>query len=184
MRKLKTNLGSFVLVFLLAVQGLFGWPQDLAGGASSLVGQDIIGGAAVAFKRPPRVRDISGGASMMLVKRRAPRRPTEPTEIARNKPSPQPGVPETDTNPAASNDEKAEVYNNQGNTFYSVGEYAKAIDAFKQALTFKPNDPLTFNNLGAAYFALNQNSAAIEAFQNAVKAKADDAESYFNLGIA
>ena len=31
-------------------------PQDIAGGASSLVGQDIIGGASIVFKRPPRVR--------------------------------------------------------------------------------------------------------------------------------
>src|SRR5438128_2648935 len=99
-----------MLVLLLTVQGLFGWPQDIAGGASALTGQDIIGGASITFKRPPRVRDLSGGASMMLVQRRAPRRPAGPTEIARNRPpnptQPRPGAPEVDTNPPASNDEK------------------------------------------------------------------------------
>ena len=130
MRKLKTNFASFMLVLLLVGQGLFGWPQDISGGASALAGQDIIGGAAITFKRPPRVRDLSGGASMMLVKRRAPRRPTEPTEIARNKPpnptQPQPGVPEADTNPQTSSDDKADAYNSQGNTLYDVGQYANA----------------------------------------------------------
>src|ERR1700687_3889658 len=91
LRKVKNKFAGLVLVLLVS-HGLFGWPQDLAGGASTLVGQDIIGGAAVTFKRPPRVRDLSGGASLLLVKRRPPRRPTESTQIARNKPSPQPGA--------------------------------------------------------------------------------------------
>ena len=105
--------------------------QDIAGGASSLVGQDIIGGAAIAFKRPPRVRDLSGGASVLIVRRR-PR----PTEIARNNPPkpPRPGTPEPQSTPTAISDEdRVEAYNNQGNTFYDVGQYAKAIEAYKTA---------------------------------------------------
>ncbi len=39
-------------------------PPQLSGGASAFQGQDIMGGAAIVFKRPQRVRDILGGAAM------------------------------------------------------------------------------------------------------------------------
>src|SRR5205809_3096874 len=50
--KLRTpNLNRSALALLLALAlmcaTLFGWPQDIAGGASALLGQDIIGGANV-----------------------------------------------------------------------------------------------------------------------------------------
>src|SRR5882757_4709961 len=111
-----TNLSKPALLLIIALlgQSLFGWPQDIAGGASSLVGQDIMGGGSVVFRRPPRVRDLSGGAGMLIVRRRAPRRP-DPTEAARNKPPrpPQPGQPEPDVKtPQISDEEKAEAYNN------------------------------------------------------------------------
>src|SRR2546430_7806774 len=38
------------------------------------------------------------------------------------------------------NEEKAAAFNDQGNTFYDTGQYAKAVEAYKQALSFKPND--------------------------------------------
>ena len=85
---------SLLLTLALLNQGFLGRPQDIAGGASSLVGQDIIGGAAIAFKRPPRVRDLSGGASVLIVRRR-PR----PTEIARNNPPKPQGVARPGPNP-------------------------------------------------------------------------------------
>src|SRR5258708_25239513 len=62
------KLGLFLTLALLS-QSLFGWPQDIAGGASALVGQDIMGGASVAFKRPPRVRDPPCGATPLILKR-------------------------------------------------------------------------------------------------------------------
>src|SRR5712691_11873064 len=114
---------------MLALLGrhIFGWPQDISGGASSLAGQDIIGGASVVFKRPPRVRDLAGGASALIARHRVVR-----TEIARNKPpKPLPGTPEP-TPQEPSNDDKAEAFNTQGNTLYEVGKYAEAVEAFKK----------------------------------------------------
>src|SRR2546428_10851765 len=61
-------------------------PQGISGGASAFQGQDIMGGAAVIFKRPQRVRDLAGGASMAIVKKSRPPRRPEPTEIAKNTP--------------------------------------------------------------------------------------------------
>ncbi len=196
-----SKLGIFLFIALLG-QTLFGWPpQDIAGGASSLIGQDIIGGASIVFRRPPRVRDLSGGASGFIVKHRAPHRPAEPTEIARNRPPkptepteiarnkppkpPEPGQTELEVKtPQISDEARVDAFNDQGNTLYDTGQYAKALDVYKQALSVKPQDPLTLNNLGAAYFALGQNKEAIDTFQSAVKAKPDDAESYLNLGVA
>ena len=39
-------------------------PQDI-GGSNAFQGQDIMGGAAVIFKRPARVRDLVGGAALV-----------------------------------------------------------------------------------------------------------------------
>src|SRR6266487_5817868 len=79
------------IVALLAISVVWHWtialpPQDIVGGASAFQGQDIMGGAAVIFKRPQRVRDLVGGAAMLIVKRQQPRGPARPVEIARNNP--------------------------------------------------------------------------------------------------
>ena len=61
--------------------------QDI-GGSLAFQGQDIIGGAAVIFKTPKRVKDLVGGASAMLAVKRPPdlvalqmsREPTDRTD--------------------------------------------------------------------------------------------------------
>src|SRR5438445_5751678 len=190
LREFSSTNRRIIIALALAglVQGILGFPQDIVGGASALAGQDIIGGASVIFKRPPRVRDLAGGASLLIVKHRAPRKPAEPVQIARNNPKPKrtpPGQPESNASrPQASAEDKAEAYNNQGNTFYDVGQYAKAVEAYKKALGFKPNDALTYNNLAAAYFAMGQSKDAIEAFQQAVKIKPDDPDTQYHPGAS
>src|SRR6185503_1396794 len=108
-------------------------PQDIAGGVSAFRGQDIMGGAAIVFKRPQRLRDLVGGASMLVVKRQArPTRPSEvarttrPTEVARNtppdrrRPPRETGTTGTTTPPPTarvSEDDKGEAFKNQGNTY-------------------------------------------------------------------
>src|SRR4051812_14739005 len=153
-----------MVVAALLSQTLFGVPQDIAGGAAALIGQDIIGGASIIFKRPPRVRDLAGGAAALIAKHRPPHRPSVPTEIARVRPavSPQPGVPQPEATPAEiSSQAKVEALNDQGNTSYDAGDYAKALDAYTEALKLKPNDPPTLNNVGVTYLALNQSQKAI-----------------------
>src|SRR6185295_12037152 len=85
--------------------------KDIAGGASLFRGQDIIGGAAIIFKRPPRVRDLVGGAAMLIVKRTVPRpprpveRPVETVALGprpvRRPPTRPGGRPPTGTRPPA-----------------------------------------------------------------------------------
>src|SRR6476469_6853898 len=56
--------------------------QDI-GGTLAFQGQDIIGGAAIIFKPPKRVRDLAGNTAAMLAAKR-PSRSNRPTEVARN----------------------------------------------------------------------------------------------------
>ena len=83
-----------------------------------------------------------------------------------------------------SENDKAEALKNQGNTYYDLGQYAQAIDAYQNALKLAPQDPVIYNNLGAAYFSLNRNREAGEAFKKSVSIKKDDPDAYFNLGIS
>src|SRR5215203_5067388 len=60
--------------------------QDI-GGSLAFQGQDIIGGAAVIFKPPQRVRDLVGAASSIMAVRR-PARSSRSSDVARNRPRP------------------------------------------------------------------------------------------------
>ena len=131
-----TAFGQRGIAILLGVAVSSAWvspfsPQNISGGASAFQGQDILGGAAIIFKRPQRARDLIGGAAMLIVKRQS--RPTlRPVEIARNtptdrrKPRPRPGEPEV-TEARVSESDKAEAFKNQGNTYYDLGQFAQAI---------------------------------------------------------
>src|ERR1041385_7337283 len=107
-----------VALFTTLASGLV--PQ-VSGGASAFQGQDIMGGAAVVFKRPQRVRDIVGGAASLMVVKRSPKAPTHPTEVARNNPPdrrhprPRPNEPEVTTEPKVTESDKGEAFKNQGN---------------------------------------------------------------------
>src|SRR5450432_2272481 len=127
----------------LAISLACGWAialpfQDIAGGASAFQGQDIMGGAAVIFKKPQRVRDLNGGRGMAIVKQTKPR---HIEDVARNNP-PDPRHPRPQPTPAPLSDaDKGEAFKNQGNSFYGLGQYEKAVEAYQTALKFTPNDP-------------------------------------------
>src|SRR5713226_1221044 len=110
-----------VAVSLTSAMGSALAPQ-ISGVASAFQGQDIMGGAAIVFKRPQRVRDIVGGASLLVVKRQP--RAAHP-EVARNtpdrrRPRPQPGEPEV-VDAKLSDADQGEAYKTQGNTYYDLG---------------------------------------------------------------
>src|SRR5215213_4041037 len=112
--------------------------QDI-GGTLAFQGQDIIAGAAIIFKPPKRVRDLAGNTAAMLAIRR-PSRPGRPAEVARknnnnvndrNPPAAQP-TPTTVATTTAEN--RTEALKEQGNTHYDRGDFAQAIEAYKNAL--------------------------------------------------
>src|SRR5438876_6460586 len=146
----KTARFNYRAAALLTVGLIWQWTialplQDIAGGASAFQAQDIMGGAAVIFKRPQRVRDLVGGGALAIVKKsRPPVRRTE--EVARVTPPERrhiPGRPAPTPTPAPviSDADKAEAFKNQGNTYYGLGQYAQAVEAYQNALKYTPNDP-------------------------------------------
>jgi len=99
--------------------------QDI-GGSLAFQGQDIIGGAAVIFKPPQRVKDLTGAAAAIM---KRPARSSRPTEVARNTGRPRPPTQTTPTDTSTAS-ERAEALKTQGNTFYNRGQYAQALDAY------------------------------------------------------
>ena len=155
--------------------------QDI-GGTLAFQGQDIIGGAAIIFKAPKRVRDLAGNTAALLAAKR-PSRSNRPTEVARNN---RPVTPPTTTavapTPAITTAERAEALKEQANTHYDRGDYQQAIAAYQDALKLDPNDADAFNNLGASLYNARRYREASEAFQNAVRLTPNDADVLNNLG--
>ena len=87
--------------------------------------------------------------------------------------SPQPSAP-------AATD--AEAYYQQGKRFYDAKEYAKSIEANKQAIALTPTMRPAYMNLGAAYYHLEQYPNALAAFQQAIRLKPDNANTHQWLG--
>src|ERR1041385_5554701 len=107
------------LVVCFAVRGLT--LQDI-GGTLAFQGQDIIGGAAIIFKAPKRVRDLAGNTAALLAARR-PSRSNRPIEVARNNgPITQPPTTPA-TTPTTTTENRAEALKDQGNTHYDRGDY-------------------------------------------------------------
>ncbi|MBA7497843.1 Cell division coordinator CpoB [subsurface metagenome] len=65
-----------------------------------------------------------------------------------------------------------------------LGNYNKAIEAYKQAIRIDPDDAPTYYNLGLAYDQLGLYKDAIEANKQAIRIDPDYANAYYNLGIA
>jgi hypothetical protein len=115
------------LIVLLAIPPA---PQDI-GGSLAFQGQDIIGGAAIIFKAPKRVKDLTGGAAAMMASSRRPPRTGRSSDVARNNPAERrPPTTTTDTTATATATERAETLKSQGNTYYDQGQFAQALEEF------------------------------------------------------
>src|SRR6185369_1060156 len=131
----RSNLRAVVFVLMICVS-LRALPVQDIGGSLAFQGQDIIGGAAVIFKAPKRVKDLTGGAAAMMASRR-PQRTGRPSDVARNNtPNPRPTTVVATATPA----ERAEAFKTQGDTFYDQGQFAQALEAYQNALKLMPQD--------------------------------------------
>jgi tetratricopeptide (TPR) repeat protein len=68
-------------------------------------------------------------------------------------------------------------------TYYKQGRYAKAIDAYKQALQMGVESASLYNKLGAIYLINGDYISARETFQKARTLDPRDPMTYYNLGI-
>src|SRR6185295_19855866 len=110
------NLRAVVVVLMICVS-LRALPMQDVGGSLAFQGQDIIGGAAIIFKAPKRVKDLTGGAAAMMASRR-PQRTGRSSDVARNNPSDRRPPTTTTATTTATATERAETFMAQGNTLY------------------------------------------------------------------
>lgn len=67
---------------------------------------------------------------------------------------------------------------------HNEGQYKRAIESFREALSKAPDKYYIWANLGRTYFQIKQFEGAIEAYGKAIELKPDDASFYSNLGAA
>src|ERR1044071_3962064 len=115
MHMARSNLRVVVVVLMICVS-LHALPVQDIGGSLAFQGQDIIGGAAIIFKAPKRVKDLTGGAAAMMATRRPPRTGRS-SDVARNNSRPT-TTTTTATTTTATASERAETLKGQGNTYY------------------------------------------------------------------
>lgn len=72
----------------------------------------------------------------------------------------------------------------QGNSFYSAGNYKEAIESYEQILQTGQESPELFYNLGNSYFKTNQVSRAILNYERGLLLAPGDADIQYNLKIA
>jgi type IV pilus biogenesis/stability protein PilW len=85
-------------------------------------------------------------------------------------------------NPIYPTPEKA--YSSMGYAYYKKGEYQKAVDTLKEALTRNPVFPLAIYTLGLVYTKLGNDEAAIEEFKRAINIVPDYVEAHWELANA
>ena len=155
--------------------------QDMAG-SLAFQGQDIIGGAAVIFKTPKRVKDLVGGASAMLAVKRPPRSGRSSDVARANRSETRP--PATVTAAVATPGEQAGGFKTDGDALYDRGQYAQALEAYQKALKLTPQDPEAQASVGDTYLTLGRFAEAAAAYEQTVRLQADNAGAYSNLGYA
>jgi tetratricopeptide (TPR) repeat protein len=76
------------------------------------------------------------------------------------------------------------AYGNRGNAYNDLGQYARAIKDYDQAIRLDPGDPRTYTYRGSAYDRLGQHARAIEDHDVAIRLDPGHAVAYNNRGIA
>ncbi len=71
----------------------------------------------------------------------------------------------------------------QGQIFFSIANYQKALSFYQQAVQEDPNDFLSWNQIGVCLGQLSDHAGALEAHLRANQVKPDMPEVHLNLGL-
>ncbi len=74
---------------------------------------------------------------------------------------------------------EAKLYYNEGVDFYKLGQYDRAMDSFRQAISTDPNYINAYYNLGSILEFLKQDGAALEIFKQIIVRKPDDYDALY-----
>lgn len=78
----------------------------------------------------------------------------------------------------------AEAYNNRGNAYRGMREYAKAMQDYNKAISLAPNLEQTYNNRGNIYYDQRNFQMAVRDYNKALSLNADYPLAYLNRGLA
>eukprot|EP00565_Helicotheca_tamesis_P008406 CAMPEP_0185724904 /NCGR_PEP_ID=MMETSP1171-20130828/1250_1 /TAXON_ID=374046 /ORGANISM="Helicotheca tamensis, Strain CCMP826" /LENGTH=323 /DNA_ID=CAMNT_0028392869 /DNA_START=66 /DNA_END=1037 /DNA_ORIENTATION=+ len=79
---------------------------------------------------------------------------------------------------------QAEALKGQGNQFFKGGQYAAAIEKYKEATSIDPNVPAYWSNMAACYEKLGKYDEMAEAARSCIKADRTFVKGYFRLATA
>ena len=72
---------------------------------------------------------------------------------------------------------------NPGRAFYLAGDYAKAIECYKDTVRLKPNSAEAHFNLGLAYDKAGYTKEAIKSYEEVIRLDPKSSVTYCNLGF-
>ena len=78
----------------------------------------------------------------------------------------------------------AAAYSNRGGAYFSLGDHARAIEDYDQALRLDPDDTVAYSNRGRAYDNLGEYRRAIQDYDQALRLDPGNAYAYTSRGAA
>jgi len=166
-------------------------------GGGSISG-DPVGGAALIFRKPenPALRG-SGGSSSNTATGRRTRASVPQSKIvaqdkiiargnaARSAATPRYSEAEIEYKLAAREDPKdPRAHAGLGNVYLDQGRFAKAVEAYQQAIKVQADYVPAYQPLGYSLARLNRHAEATDTFKQALLYDANNAEVYNNLAFA
>ena len=76
------------------------------------------------------------------------------------------------------------VWNILGASSSQIGKFDEAIDAYKKAISIKPDYAEAYSNMGVVLRDQSKLEESIDAYKKAISLNPNDGDTYFNMGIA
>jgi cytochrome c-type biogenesis protein CcmH/NrfG len=81
------------------------------------------------------------------------------------------------------NPQNADYRTQLGNTYYDMGSYQKAVEAYQESLRLRPHDPNVETDLATCFHYLGQHDKALDLLEAVLRRRPDFNQALFNKGI-